>query len=492
MKYLLGIDFGGGASKATLINERGELCAEHTVEYPTLHPLPEACEQRSEDWIRALCENCRAILQKSDVDPREILAVAIDAATHTFLCCGKDLRPIRPAIFWTDARSSRESAMLRETVGERIFDLTFHRPDTIWTLPQLMWLKEHEPETLSKCRYLFFEKDYIRWFLTGGFATDRIDAQGSMLFDCVRQEWSDELLSLCGLSKNVLPPVKEPLDLAGTVTREAAEVTGLAEGTPVVMGTTDTVMEIFASSAVEKGDMTVKIATAGRICVITDQPFPDRHLVNYSHIVKGLWYPGSATKAAASSFRWYRDTFGGSYGDLDMEAEKIAPGSDGLLFHPYLNGELTPLASPLACGSFVGIRSTHTKAHFSRAVLEGVAFSLLDAKQYLDDLGVPYRKDKKAVLIGGGAKSPLWSQITADVLGMDLQTTISSDSSLGSAMLAGVYAGVFADPKEAARLCVKPRLVVEHREEMTEKYREIFAFYKEVQRVLVPLYENRK
>lgn len=249
-------------------------------------------------------------------------------------------------------------------------------------------------------------------------------------------------------------------------------------------------MEVFASGAVEKGNVTVKLATAGRICVITDRPYPDRHLVNYSHIADGLWYPGTATKAAASSYRWYRDTFGGDYRTLDADAAKVPIGCEGLLFHPYLNGELTPYADPQLCGSFTGVRATHTRSHFTRAVLEGVSLSLLDSKRYLNGLHIPY--DATATLIGGGAKGPLWRQITADALGMTLKTTESSDSSLGSAMLAGIAAGVFRDAKEAVDRCVKAADVVRPDAASTAQYAKLFTVYKQIHDALAPIYRTRE
>ena len=488
MKYLLGIDFGGGSSKATLLRENGVIVCENTVEYPTLYPEAGACEQAPEDWLRALCENTRALLAKSGIYAREIAAVAIDSATHTSLVCDSAFRPLRNAIHWTDSRSRRQATALRERYGNEIYQKTFHRPDTIWTLPQLLWLKEREPEVFGQIRYVFFEKDYIRHFLTGVFCTDFIEAEGSMLFNCNTMRWDEELCALCGLDVSVLPPVKKPTDVIGEVTASAAEQTGLAEGTPVICGTTDTVMEVFASGAVEQGDSTVKLATAGRICVITDRPYPDTHLINYSHVIDGLWYPGTATKSAAASYRWYRDTFGGDYRTLDAEAATVAVGCDGLMFHPYLNGELTPYADPTLCGSFTGMRATHTRGHFTRAVLEGVSLSLLDCKLYLDTLRIPCKAE--ATLIGGGAKGPLWRQITADMLGMTLRTTQSSDSSLGSAMLAGVAIGLFRDAKTAAALCVKAKDVVIPNGENTARYRELFERYKRIHDALAPLYHE--
>jgi xylulokinase len=488
MRYLLGIDLGGGASKATLLAEDGTITAESTVEYPTLHPEIGACEQCPDHWIDALCKNSRAILDKSGISPRDIAAIAVDSATHTFLACDKDSHPLRNAIHWTDSRSRQESLRLASQHGDEIFKKTFHKPDTIWTLPQLLWLREHESGLYSKIGRIFFEKDYVRYFLTGVFCTDLIEAEGSMLFDCNKMEWDAELCALAGIDEGVLPPVRKPTDIVGGITREASLVTGLCEGTPVICGTTDTVMEIFASGAVECGDMTVKLATAGRICVITDKPHPDRHLVNYSPVIDGLWYPGTATKAAAASYRWYRDTFGGNYRELDADASRVDVGCDGLVFLPHLNGELTPYADPELCASFTGVRATHTKAHFSRAVLEGVALSLLDCKKYLDGLAIPHKE--QATLIGGGARGELWRQITSDALGISLRTTKSSDSSLGSAMLAGVAVGIFKDAKSATEICVKTQTVTHPNKENTAKYAKIYEKYKKIHDALAPVYRN--
>ncbi len=489
MKYLLGIDFGGGSSKATLISTDGSIVAENMVEYPTYYPQIGWCEQNPADWIQALCQNLQELLQKSGIAPTDILALAVDAATHTWVMCDEAFQPIRPAIFWTDSRCREQSQRLKKAHGERILNITYHKPDTLWTLPQILWVQEHEPENFGKLRYILFEKDYIRYCLTGVYCTDHIEAQGSMLFDAAKKQWSEELLRIAGIRKDMLPPVVKPTDIIGSVTAEAARLTGLAEGTPVICGTTDTVMEVFASGAVNPGDVTVKLATAGRICVITKKPYPCQYLVNYAHIVDGLWYPGAGTKAAAGSYRWYRDTFGGDYGELSDHAAAIAVGSEGLRYHPYINGELTPYADPTLCGSFVGIRAHHTKAHFTRSVLEGVSLSLLHSRKALEELGLPL--GKKATVIGGGAKGQLWRQITADCLGMELVKTVSSDSSLGSAMLAGVAVGVFASPQEAVKKCIRIESITSPIPENTEQYETILKEYIAVHDALAPIYQER-
>ncbi len=489
MKYLLGIDFGGGASKATLIDTCGNIVAESTAEYPTYYPCANGCEQKAEDWQKALVDNITSLKIQSNIDTADILCIAVDSATHTALLCDQNKKPLRPAIHWTDSRSIKEAKELNEQYGEEILKLSYHKAGTFWTLPQLLWIKNNEPDIFSKTRYIFFEKDYIRYLLTDVFCTDYIEAEGSMLFDCEKMCWSERLCEIAGISTEFLPPIKNPTDIIGSITKNAAEMTGLNEGTPVICGTTDTVMEVFAGGAVSKGDVTVKLATAGRICVITDKPYPHRDLVNYSHIEKGLWYPGTATKSAASSYRWYRDTFGGSYKELDEGAKQIPIGCDGLRFHPYLNGELSPYADPLLCGSFTGVRATHTKAHFTRAVLEGVCYALLDSRSVLDEVGIEYALN--ATAIGGGTKGEFWRQMAADVLGITLKTVASSDSSLGSAMLAGIAVGVFESPQEAVEKCVKFTSETVPNPENTAKYREVFEEYKKIHDALAPIYNSR-
>ncbi len=488
MRYTLGIDFGGGAAKATLLCADGQIAATHTVEYPTAHPTARACEQNPADWWNALCTCTREVLRKGNIQAGEIAAVALDSATHSAVVCDGNMIPLRPCIHWTDSRSAEQAAGLRQMHGAEIFAKTYHSPDTVWTLPQLLWLRETEPQIYEKIRYVLFEKDWLRYCLTGILCTDRIEAAGSMLYNCERGEWDADLCALAGLTAGQLPPLCAPTDSAGAVTATAAAKTGLAEGTPVICGTTDTCMEILASGAIREGDMTVKLATAGRICVITDHACPDRQLVCYPHAVCGLWYPGTATKAAASALRWYRDTFGDSYREIDAAAETVSVGCEGLMFHPYLNGELTPYADPALCGSFVGVRSTHTKAHFDRAVLEGVALSLLDCYRYLEMLGIPH--GNTATLIGGGAGSPLWGQIVSDCLGLTLTVTENSDSSLGSAMLAGVAVGLFDGYDQAVAHCVRTVRTLTPNEENTKRYAELYKTYRRVHDALAPIYSG--
>ena len=481
--YVLGVDFGGGASKATLMNKYGEVVKTATSEYPTDYGEDGRAEQNPYDWYSAAIKNIRSVLE--GIDPALVECLCFDAATHTAVLLDENGEPVCNSVYWTDTRSVNEKKYLEENFGEEIFKKCKHRVDTIWSLPEIMLVKNRFPETFSKVKRVTFAKDFVRGKFTGDFVTDRIEAEGSMLFDLDTRDWDDTLLSLSGLTRDMMPKVVSPFDFVGAVTDAAARDSGLNAGTPVICGATDTAMEVLAAGAVNCGDMTLKLATAGRICVISDRFFPDRNIINYSHLKDGLCYPGSATKSCAASLRWFRDTFGGDYSEFDSMAEKIAPGCDGLVFSPYLMGELTPYANPSLRASFIGFGASHTKAHFARAVMEGVAMSLLDCKNYLEERGVSI--GERAVVIGGGAKSALWRSIVADALNLSLVVTERNDSSLGSCMCAAVAIGYFKDLDDAVRKTQKILCETHPNPENTKIYRKVFQKYKKIGKFLSEL-----
>lgn len=487
MRYLLGVDFGGSSSKATLLGEDGRVAATATCEYPTYYPQSGWAEQNPEDSWNAFVSNVRELLEKSGVAPEEIAAVALDAATHTAVLLDAQDRPVRNAIYWTDTRASAEADELCARCGEEITRLSFNSVSSLWTLPQLLWLSRHEPQTLARTAKIMAVKDYIRYRLTGDFVTDDIEAMGFMLLDANRNAWSDELCALAGVTADKLPPLVRPTQPLSAIREEAARETGLRPDTLVIAGTTDTVMEVYAAGAIAPGQATVKLATAGRICAVTERAVVDPCLVTYRHVIDGLWYPGTATKSCAASNRWYRDTFGGDYAQMSDAAAGVARGSDGLFFHPYLQGEITPYRDDKLRASFVGATGHHTKAHFNRAVLEGIAYSMKDCYRELERLGIAPRE---AVLIGGGAKAPLWRQIMADMLGIPLRTVSDVDSSLGSAMLAGVAAGVFADHRDAAARCVRIQDEIAPDPEGVAYYERGFGLYRQIQAALAPIYHQ--
>lgn len=481
--YVLGVDFGGGASKATLLNDKGSVVATATAEYTTAFGHGGKAEQNPLDWYNAACENIRSVL--NGIDESKVKCVCFDAATHTAVLMDDQNNPVCDSVYWTDTRSIKEKLFLGQNYGEEIFSKCKHNVDTIWTLPELLFVKNNYPDTYAKVKKITFAKDFVRGKFTGDFITDYIEAQGTMLFDFDKRVWDEHLLSLVGLTVEQMPKIANPLDLAGYVNEQSAKDSGLKVGTPVICGSTDTAMEVFAAGGVKKGDMTVKLATAGRICIVSDNYVADKNVINYSHVKEGFYYPGSATKSCAASLRWFRDCFGGDFETFSEIAEDIEVGADGLIFHPYLMGELTPHANPSLRGGFTGLSSVHTKAHFVRAVMEGVAMSLLDCKKYLQEKGIAV--GDTAFIIGGGAKSKVWKSIVSDVTGLKLISTKVNDSSFGSAMCAGIYAGFFSDYDNAINTCsIKTDITVPNQENF-EKYQKIFNKYKKISNFLVEL-----
>ena len=485
-KYVLGVDIGSGSVKLTLLSQAGIIAATAGCEYPTHYPRVGWCEQAPEDWCTAFKSALADILTEAKAKPEQIEALSFDAATHTAVLLDENKQVLRNAILWTDQRSKAEVQLLKETCLDTIMEQAMNAPTTVWTLPQFLWLKKHEPEVWGKIRYILFAKDYLRFRMTGTMETDTIDAAGSMFFDVKNQCWSEELCKVCDIRMQWLPKLCAPTDLVGTVEGERAAEFGLAPGTKVLVGTTDTVMEVFAAGNVAPGHATVKLATAGRICIVTDKPLDSKFIFNYRHVVPGLWYPGTATASCAASYRWYRDTIGREpFAELNIPAEKIAPGCEGLMFHPYLNGELTPYNDPDLRGSYTGISAGHTTAHFTRATLEGVAMSLKDCLQTLEQLGVEM---KRVRIIGGGAKGMLWRQIVADVLGLEMQKVKVDDSSFGTAMLTAVGIGWFDSFAEAAEKCVQIDSVSVPNPENQALYEKLFVKYKAIHDALAPIY----
>lgn len=487
MRFVLGVDFGGGASKATLLSERGEVVATATSEYKTYAVGENGREQNPEDWYEATKKNIRSVIKNADIKGGDIAALCFDAATHTAVLTDENGKPAGNSVYWTDTRSVKQKKFLEENYGEEIFRKFKHNADTIWTLPQLMWIKENRPEQWKRVKRITFAKDYVRGKFTGDFVTDYIEAEGSMLFDYDERKWDEKFLGLLGIDESYLPKTVKPLDVVGGVKKEIAEEFGFSRDIKVICGTTDTAAEVFAAGGIKKGQTTLKLATAGRICVVTDKLVPDKNVINYSHIKEGLYYPGTATKSCAASLRWFRDTFGGDYAEFGEEAKKIPVGCDGLIFHPYLSGELTPYANPMLKGSFIGISSLHTKAHFVRAVMEGVALSMNDCKEYLNNLGV---NPESAFIIGGGAKSDVWTEIVSDCLQLRLIKTKHNDSSFGSAMLAGISAGFFENEENALKKCSVITGEVFPNAARGEKYEKAFVRYKKIQKALEEIYNS--
>ncbi len=483
---LLGIDVGTSGCKVTVIDPQGRIVDEGFGEYQTFHPHPGWSEQDPEEWYGVVCRLLRAMFERGACRAEQIAALSLDGSTHNAVLADADFRPLRRAIMWTDQRSVAQAARLEEETGRQIFETTYQKPSPTWTLPQILWVKEHEPEVVDGAVHVLFTKDYVRYRLTGTWETDHIEAQGSLFYDMQNRNWSAPLCELAGLPVESLPPLVEPTDVVGSVTRQAAEATGLKEGTPVVAGCSDSAVEDYAAGAIEPGHMILKLATAGNVNVMTAEPHPHPKTLTYSHVIPGMWYTVVATNTAASAERWFRDLFCSEeitqarqqntspYVLMHEQAAQVPPGADGMFFHPYLLGERAPYWDANLRGSFVGATMRHSKAHFLRALLEGVAFSLRDCFRTIIELGLSVDEIR---LIGGGAKSALWSQIISDIFARPVIRPAGCDASFGAALVAGVGAGLFESEAEAVRRCAKVRDVVRPQPESVDLYARLFPLY---------------
>ena len=503
---LLGIDFGTGGCKVTAIRaEDGSLAGEASVEYPTFHDHPGWSEQDPEDWWKALCVALRKLSEKG-VDLSRVAALAPDGSTHNAVLLGADWRPVRRTIMWTDQRATAECEALRaDGTAERIFARCHQMPAPTWTLPQMMWLRAHEPDVLARAEHVLFVKDYIRLLLTGEAATDRIEAQGTLFFDMGRQDWDGELVEKAGLRLERLPRFLAPTDIAGRITPEAAAATGLPAGTPVVCGSSDSAVEDYGAGAVEPGDLILKLATAGNVNAMTAEAHPHPKTLTYGHIVPGMWYSVSATNAAALCMRWLRDAFyttaapapsgvreagppivaARAYALIDDEAAASPIGANGVMFHPYLQGERCPYWDPALRASFSGVSIASTRGDFARALMEGVAFSLRDCFRTLEEMALPAHR---IFLIGGGARSALWSQIVADVFDRPAAVPEPGDASFGAALLAGTGIGLFRDAKDAVSRCLHIGRRIEPNPAAAAAYARLFERYRAIHDALAPVY----
>ncbi|HMR62693.1 MAG TPA: FGGY family carbohydrate kinase [Anaerolineae bacterium] len=481
--YVLASDLGSGGCKTVILNQAGRVVSSASAEYPTYYPQPGWVEQNPADWYQAFVTTTRQALAQANLAAAEIARVGLVGVTHNTVLLDDHDRPLRPCILTFDQRSQAQCRQILDKWGEAVFAQTLNGVSPLWSWPQLLWLKQNEPETWQATKRLLFQKDYVRHRLAPAPVTDTIDAAGTLLFNPLTAAWIENFCADLGLSPAMLPPAVGPLETVSTVSRMAAEETGLAAGTPVIAGTTDTVAEVFGSGLLQPGQGMVKLASVGRLAVVAQAPIAQPRLLNYRHVLEGLWYPGSGTKSAATTPRWLRDNLWPqlSFAAMDEAAAQIPPGSEGLLFQPHLLGEWAPYWDDNLRANFIGATMRHTRAHFTRAALEGVAFALRDAIDGLATLGLHYQEYR---LIGGGAKSKLWSQIVCDVLGHELLLPQEQDAAYGAALITGVAAGLIDSKPESLQNLIQ----IAHRLEPDPRhhhlYRELFEIYQEAERKL--------
>jgi len=481
---LLGLDISTTGAKAILVSPKGKVLGTATHTYPLLTPRPLWSEQNPEDWWEAAQASIRKVMDETATDPKAIQAIGLTGQMHGLVLLDAQDNILRPAILWNDQRTGDACDNMVERIGlSSLIRITGNPALTGFTAPKLLWVREHEPEIYRQIAHILLPKDYIRFKLSQDLAIDCADASGTSLFDISQREWSQEILNKLEINPVWLPSVYEGTTITGVVSREGANATGLNPGTPIVGGGGDQAAQAVGVGAVEPGIMAITLGTSGVVFAPTDKPHIDpegrAHAMCHS-LPPGEdqgWHLMGVMLSAGGSLRWLRDNLakGSDYTKLIGPAENIPPGSEGLLFLPYLTGERTPHPDPLARGAYVGLTLRHSLAHMTRAVMEGVAFGLRDNLDLLKDVGIGDIQQVR--LSGGGAMSPIWRQILADILAVELATVeITEGAGYGAALLAGVGAGIWPTVRKA---CADSVQIKETTKPIPENVESYAPFYKE-------------
>lgn len=487
MECLLGLDIGTSGTKVALFEVGGGLLAAHTAEYPLYQPRPGWAEQDPADWWQATCSGIRQVLSAAGVKPTAIKAIGLSGQMHGAVLLDAHGEVIRPAIIWCDQRSVAEAEAIADDLGQaKVIELTGNPALPNFTATKLLWVRRHEPENYRKIAKVLLPKDYIRYKLTGEFATEVSDASGTLLFDVAGRKWSDEMLDCLAINREWLPECTESAVVSGRVTPAAAGETGLACGTPVVGGAGDQAAGAVGNGIVEQGLVSATIGTSGVVFAATTRMVTDPlgRLHSFCHAVDGLWHVMGVTQAAGGSLQWFRHTLAPdvSYDLLTEEAAEVPPGAEGLIFLPYLMGERTPHLDPFARGVFFGLSSRHDRRHLTRAVLEGVTFSLRDCLDLIIELGVDFDQVRAS---GGGARSRLWRQIMADVFNQPVVSVAASEGpAFGVAILAGVGIGLYPSVGAACRQCLQVSDPVVPQRETSRFYQMRYQLFRQLYQAL--------
>ncbi len=485
---VLGSDLGTSGCKSIVLDAGGNIRGWALEDYPTSRPHPGWAEQHPDDWFKAFRNTAKQAIRQAAVKPEEIAAVCIVGITHNAVLLDENDEVLRSSILYTDIRSQAQSEALLQKWGDEIFRRTHNQISPIWTWPQLQWIKENELEVWRQTRRILFPKDYVRHLIAPpSFLTDTIDPGGTLLYDPLENQWIDAFCDDLGLPPEAWPEPVEPWRVVGGVSKKAAVEIGLAPGTPVIAGTTDTAAEVFGTGTLRPGQTTVKLATVGRIAAISTAPAPKPTFFNYPHVIEGLWYPGTSTKFAASAYTWARKAFWDEddrphdYKLMDQAAANVPAGAEGVIFHPYLAGEFAPSWDPYLRACFLGVGVQHNRAHFTRAVLEGVGFAIRDALESTLTMGL---KVDEIRLIGGGATSNLWAQIMTDILQRELLVPEGADAAFGSALMAGVAAGMFEPKPDSIGDLIRIRAHFSPDTKRVRLYDDLFGIYRQAAKAI--------
>jgi xylulokinase len=494
MAYFLGIDSSTTGVKALVIDQTGNVTGTATTEISLSTPKPLWSEQDPAEWWQGAVNSIHRVLQETGLSGGDIAAIGLTGQMHGLTMLDENGTVLRPAILWNDQRTGAECDDIRARLGKaRLIQITGNDALTGFTAPKILWVQKNEPEVYAKTRHILLPKDYVRYKLTSDFAVDKADGAGMLLFDLAKRDWSGEVLEKLGIPAEWLPKSYEGPAITGHISAEAAEVTGLKAGTPVVGGGGDQAAQAVGVGVVQSGIIALTLGTSGVVFASTNEPFiePEGRLHAFCHSVPGRWHLMGVMLSAAGSLRWYRDTLapGVDFDSLLAPAQAVPPGSEGLLFLPYLTGERTPHPDPLARGAFVGLTVRHSQAHFSRAVLEGVAFGLRDSFELMKSAGLA--EISQVRVSGGGAKSQLWRQILADTLNAELVTVNTTEgAAYGAALLAGVGVGVWPDVDAACQSSIKVTGSTRPQADQAAKYEQVYAEYRQLYPALKAISHN--
>ncbi len=489
MTYFLGIDTSTTSSKALLIDEQGNVIAVASNPHTLQTPKPLWSEQDPHEWWDAVAASIKAVLEKAGISGEGVAAVGLTGQMHGLVMLDEAGNVLRPAILWNDQRTQSQCDEMHQIIGkEKFIQITGNVALTGFTAPKILWVKENEPEIFAESKHVLLPKDYIRLKLTGEYAMDKADGAGTVLFDLKARDWSDEVLAALDIPRAWMPKTFEGTEFTGYITEEAAALTGLKVGTPVAAGGGDQAAGAVGVGAVEPGIVGLTVGTSGVVFATTPSALiePDGRLHAFCHAVPGMWHFMGVMLSAAGSLQWYRDTLAPniSFDDLLKEAEATPAGSEGLQFLPYLSGERTPHPDPLARGAFIGLTLRHSRAHMTRAVLEGVAFGLKDSFTLIHAStgsapGLGAITQVRAS--GGGVKGALWRQILASVLEAELVTVNTTEGgAYGAALLAGVGAGAWSDVASACKGCIRITGSTLPVEKEADVYRKSYVVYREL------------
>ena len=476
MAVLVGVDVGTSGTRALAVTTERELLAEATRPHELSSPRPGWTEQQPGEWWHA----CKDVLAEVAAAGGEIVGLGITGQMHGSVFLDPSGAVIRPALLWNDQRTAAECDEITARVGEqRLLELAGNPALTGFQAPKILWLARNEPDAYARVASVLLPKDYVRFELTGERATDASDAAGTLLLDVRARDWSDEILAALEIPRSWLPRVYEGPEPTGTVRDGVADELGLPRGLPVAAGGGDNAAAAVGVGVVQEGSVSTSIGTSGVLFAHRDEFTPDAsgRVHAFCHAVPDAYHLMAVTLSAGGSLSWWREQLGGgaSFEELVDEAEAIEPGAEGLLFLPYLTGERTPHLDPHARGAFVGLTVRHGRAHMTRAVMEGVAFSMRDGLEIMRGLGTP---DDDLRAVGGGARSPLWLRLQAEVYGRAIRRTeVDEGPAYGAALLGGVAAGVFADVAEASSRVRLRAEVTEPDGERARRYDELHAVY---------------